>query len=255
VLRGSDAIVAQSINTRDNVRKYHRFPGPIEVIPLGIRQPVVPARSRQVLGLPEGVFLGVTVGRLIPRKRIDLLLRALSRPENATVHLVIIGTGPEMEPLMGLAAHLRLGPRVMFAGHVEEARKWQLLQASDAYLSATMHEGFGLVFLEAMAAGLPIVCPDYGGQTDFLRDGETGFLVPAGDEGALSAAIAGLHQDRSRALSMGRSNLALAPRYRIELCAKAYEQLFARVVQQRVPTQPDEWTVSGLEHSNSVRRP
>ncbi len=228
VLRRSQIVVAQSGNTRDNAYRFYGYRGPIELIPLGIRQPSVEPASRAALGLPEGVFLTVTVGRLIRRKAIDVLLRALSQPDCADVHLAIVGSGPESASLELLAGDLGIAGRVRFLGRLDETRKWQVLRASDAYVSSTMHEGFGLVYLEGMAAGLPVVTPNYGGQVDFLSDGETGFLVPPEDAAALAAAIARLRANPALAAQIGRANLARTPQYRIEHCAEAYERLFER---------------------------
>jgi glycosyltransferase involved in cell wall biosynthesis len=230
VLRNSDAVVAQSTNTRDNVYRFYKYRGPIEIIPLGIRQPEVTRATRDQLGLPRDVFLGVTVGRLVKRKGIDRLLEALARSECSRVHLVVVGDGPEREPLQGLSDGLGLGNRVMFMGRVEEEEKWQILHCADAYLSATLHEGFGLVYLEAMAAGLPIVTADHGGQVDFLRDGETGYLVPAGDTAAMAGAIARLAAHPEMQARLGESNLSRSTLHRIEHCAREYEALFGRVV-------------------------
>jgi len=231
-LRGSSAVVAQSANTSENARKYYGFEGPIEIIPLGIRVPSVTPASRRALGLPDDVFLGVTVGRLVRRKALDLLLRAVAQPQNSSVYLALVGDGPELGSLRTLAAQLGLEERVLFLGRVDEVRKWQILAVSDAYLSSTMHEGFGMVYLEAMASGIPIVTPDHGGQIDFLRDGETGYLAPAGDEGALGSAIARLHRAPEVRTEMGRHNLALAPRFRIERCAASYEALFDGLIRK-----------------------
>ncbi|HEX5385200.1 MAG TPA: glycosyltransferase family 4 protein [Gemmatimonadales bacterium] len=225
VLRGSDRVVAQSSNTRDNVYRYYRYRGPIDIVPLGIRQPEVAPATRRQLGLPEDEFLAVTVGRLVPRKAIGTLLDALALPGGAQVHLVVLGAGPELGALERHAATRGLSERVRFLGWVDEPRKWQILRVADAYLSATMHEGFGLVYLEAMASGLPVITPNHGGQVDFLRDGETGFLVPPGDAERLAAAIGRLRADPALAARMRETNLALAPAHRIEHCAAAYERL------------------------------
>jgi len=229
ILRHSTVVVAQSTNTRDNVYRYYGYRGPIELVPLGIRQPAVEPAARHRLGLPEDVFLAVTVGRLVRRKTLDVLLRALARPVCEGVHLAVVGAGPELDALRSLALELGIADRVIFLGRVDESRKWQVLQASDAYVSSTMHEGFGLVYLEGMAAGLPVVTPNYGGQVDFLRDGETGFLVPPGEVDDLAAAIARLRANRALAARIGRANRERAPQYRIERCAEAYERLFERV--------------------------
>lgn len=172
----------------------------------------------------------MTVGRLVKRKGIDQLLKALTQPGCLEVHLVIVGDGPERQPLMELSHQLGLEARVMFAGRVEETRKWQILDCADAYLSATVHEGFGLVYLEAMTVGLPVVTFDYGGQVDFLRDGETGYLVPAGDTNGLASAIARVAAHPDEAARMGATNLSRAPRHHISTCAGEYEALFQRLI-------------------------
>jgi glycosyltransferase involved in cell wall biosynthesis len=230
VLSRSDAVVAQSTNTRDNTYRYYKYRGPIDVIPLGIRQPTFPPATRAQLGLPTDRFLAVTVGRLVKRKGIDRLLKALTYPGCTDMSLVIVGDGPERQPLLGLSRQLGLGERVMFAGRVEEIRKWQVLQCADVYVSATLHEGFGLVYLEAMAAGLPVITFDHGGQADFLRDGETGYLVPVGDKVGLASAITRLAARPEEAARMRACNTDRARRHRIETCAAEYEALFQRLI-------------------------
>ena len=121
--------------------------------------------------------------------RIEHLIEAMARPECPALHLVIVGTGPEFERLKGVTVRAGLANR-LFTGSVSEERKWQILHSADIYASTTMHEGFGLVYLEAMAAGLPVITCDRGGQVDFLRDGETGFLIPEGSQVALARAFA-----------------------------------------------------------------
>lgn len=229
VLRNSDAVVAQSSNTRENAYRFYPYRGPIEVIPLGIRQPDVPPASRAELGLPEDRFLTITVGRLVKRKGIDQLLHALASPECQGADLIVVGDGPERAGWEQLAAELGLSGRVRFLGRVEEVRKWQLLGCADAYVSSTLHEGFGLVYLEGMAAGLPIVTFDHGGQIDFLRHEETGYLVRMGDTAGLAAAIGRLVSHPQEVERYRRNNLRLAPQHRIEECAQQYEQLLQRV--------------------------
>jgi glycosyltransferase involved in cell wall biosynthesis len=225
VLRRSSVVIAQSNNTRDNVYRYYRYRGPIEIVPLGIRIPEVPVAPRSALGLPAGVFLLVTVGRLVRRKGVDELLRILARPGFDAFHLAVIGTGPELPGLQALSQELGLAARIHFLGRVSEETKWQVLKASDAYVSTTMHEGFGLVYLEGMASGLPIVTYDNGGQTDFLADGVTGRLVPVGQIDAMAAALQSLAADPAAARRIGASNLARAEHHRIETCAAAYERI------------------------------
>jgi glycosyltransferase involved in cell wall biosynthesis len=228
VLDHSDAVVAQSTNTRDNTYRYTGYTGPIELIPLGIRKPDVPPATRAELGLPGG-FLAVTVGRLVSRKGVHHLLDAMARPECEGIHLVIVGAGPELEPLRATADRLGVGPRVMFTGWVDDIRKWQILECADAYLSSTMHEGFGLVYLEAMAAGLPVITSDHGGQVDFLRDEENGYLVRPSDDAAIAHSIGRLLADPEARRRMRATNLRDAQEHRSERCARSYEMLFDRL--------------------------
>lgn len=229
VLNGSDCVVAQSTNTRDNVYRYHRYKGAIEIIPHGIRIPDVPRASRDELGLPPDVFLTVTVGRLIERKAIHELVQTLAAEPCANVHLAVVGAGPLEKALRELVARLGFEERVHFMGFVDENTKWRILSVSDAYVSSTMHEGFGLVYLEAMAAGLPVVTYGNGGQADFLIDGSTGFLVSAGNREALASAIGRLAAVPEEARRMGEANRARADGYRIERCAAMYESLFEKL--------------------------
>lgn len=233
VLRRSAAVIAQSTNTRDNARRFYSFQGPIEVIPLGIRQPRVTPVGRAALGLPSRAFVAITVGRLVRRKGLDTLLRSLAAAASAGVHLVVVGEGPERAGLERIAGELGLNAHVHFVGRVDDERKWQLLQAADAYVSATLHEGFGLVYLEAMTAGIPVITFDHGGQVDFLRDGETGYLVAAGDAAGLTAALRRLAAEPARARAMGEQNRHRAADHRIEACAARYEALFAGLVEER----------------------
>lgn len=233
VLAHSDRVVAQSTNTRDNVYRYYRYRGPIDLIPLGIRHPDVEPATRAELGLPQEAYLAVTVGRLVPRKAVDVLLRALALPGCEDIHLAVVGGGPELPALQRLRNRLGLGARVRFLGRVDETRKWQVLRASDLYISSTMHEGFGLAYLEAMAAGLPVITANEGGQVDFLCQGETGFLVPPGDPGRLAQAVARLRAQPALAARMRHTNLQRSQAHRIEHCAQAYEQLFEDAILAR----------------------
>lgn len=229
ILKRSDEVVAQSDNTRSNAYRYFSHKGPITVIPLGIRFPPPPTVSREELGLPSDRFILVTVGRLVVRKAVDRLLRIVGGLAGRPIRLLVVGAGPELEPLKELADRLRVSNCVEFTGWIDEARKWELLRAADAYVSASLHEGFGLVFLEAMAMGLPVIAPDHGGQVDFLRDGKTGYVTPAGDDEAVSRAIAALMDSPDDVKRMGEENAKRVHRYRAERCAEQYEEVFEKL--------------------------
>lgn len=177
LLMRADAVVGQSSNTLANM---HRFYTPeIEGIriPLGIQRPKIGASSRREYGFKEDEVLLVTIGRLVSRKATNQLILMMEALRKERVRLLIVGTGPQEHILKQESLKRQLGNKIVFMGYVEESEKFRILQMCDLYVSTSQHEGFGLVFLEAMASGLPIICYDQGGQMDFLRDQETGYLV------------------------------------------------------------------------------
>jgi L-malate glycosyltransferase len=122
-------------------------------------------------------ILMATVGRLVPRKAVDQLINMIGRLRKKHVHLLVVGSGPEEQNLRDTAVKLGVSEQVHFYGYVEDCEKYRILGMSDIYVSTSQHEGFCLSYLEAMHGGLPIVCYDYGGHTDFLEDGVTGFMA------------------------------------------------------------------------------
>ena len=236
LLKRADCVVAQSTDTADNARRYYRPERSIEIIPLGIVPLTVKPVPRSALGLGENRFVMVTVGRLVARKNLDDLLHVLAQRAEERDLLVVIGDGPKRAELQALAKSLGLEARIRFEGRVDEERKQQLLAASDAFVSTSEHEGFGLVFLEAMDRGLPVVAYDRGGQRDFLSDGVTGGLVPLRDRNAFAAAIGRLDLDTAYRARCADHNRNAVKKYYIGACAAQYEALFEKVLAQRAHT-------------------
>ncbi len=230
LLRRADRLVGQSRNTLEHVGSFYGVHRPAELIPLGIERPPRAVRSRAAFGLPEDAFVMVTVGRVVARKATTLLVQALKAAARPNTHLLIVGDGPDAEPVRRAAAEAGLARYVHFTGQVSEARKFQALASADIFVSASQHEGFGLVFLEAMAYGLPIICFDHGGQTDFLSSGETGVVVHLNDVGAFTQGIVQLHDSPPLAKRMGETNLTRVEDYFIDKCAQRYEAVFEDAV-------------------------
>lgn len=138
----------------------------------------------------------LTVGRLIPRKGIDLLLRAVARAaaSGTAVDLTVVGSGPEEGRLRTLAGDLGLAPR--WHGFVDQPGLPELYADADVFAFPTLDDPFGIVVLEAAAAGLPVIASPHGGATeDFVRDGINGLVVEPRDTAALAAAIGRLADD------------------------------------------------------------
>jgi glycosyltransferase involved in cell wall biosynthesis len=114
---------------------------------------------------------------------------------------------------------------VQFRGFVPECAKFQLLAAADLFALPSLHEAFGLVYLEAMHCGLPVIAARPGGH----EDGRTGFLVPPDDLDGLASALARLVEDPALRARISAHNLTVAHRFTVRTTAARYESLFARI--------------------------
>lgn len=169
------------------------------------------AAARQRLGWPAGPVL-LTVARVILRKGIDTVLRALPEVRGAfpEVRYVVVGNGPDRAALARLADELRLGACVQFLGVVPEAVKRDAYLASSLYVMPSRPgpegevEGFGISYLEANAHGLAVVGSRAGGIPDAVGDGENGVLVDPHDVAGLARAVIALLGQPDRCRDMAR---------------------------------------------------
>src|SRR5581483_5334889 len=185
--RQATICTAISTDTQRHAQEMHGVDVPITITPIGFAPWMKPAPARAEFGIPEKVPLFVSIGRLIPRKGYGTLLTAWQQLPN--VHIAIAGSGPLEGELREYIEQHNLKDRVHLLGFVSEERKRRLLASADAFISGANHEGFGIVFLEAMHAGLPIIATNEGGQTDFLIEGENALLVPPGASQQIVSAV------------------------------------------------------------------
>lgn len=160
--------------------------------------------------LPMETFLNaVTVGRLVPWKRIDQILEAVSRIRE--LGLVVIGEGPERTRLRKIARDLGVTDRVYFAGRRGKNETLALMAACDLLVLNSTYEGLPHVLLEAMALGVPVVATAVGGTPEVVRDGENGLLLPPADSDALLAALRRLCADDVLRRRLGERGRTRAP--------------------------------------------
>lgn len=153
------------------------------------------------------------VGRLSPEKGIPVLLRAFAKLEGRN-ELRLAGSGFQLEELESLASELGIRDRVQFLGNVDWGGPlFELMRDSDILILPSHTEGLGLVLLEAMSQGLPVVASRVGGIPEIVHHEITGLLFPPGDADALSAALTRLIDDaplrnrlRTNALELARAN-------------------------------------------------
>lgn len=226
LLKSADRLVAQSRNTADNARRLYGVDRAIDLIPLGITPGRVSRMPRGQLGIEPDRFVIATVGRLVARKRLEDLLHILAAMNDPRDLLLVIGDGPKCAEWQALAHQLGVADRVRFTGYVDDNERNTLLAAADLFASTSQHEGFGLVFLEAMDQGLPIIAYDHGGQSDFLQDGRTGALVPFGWRDRFIVALQQLKQSPELRRRCAQFNRQRVRDFYIDRCARLYENLF-----------------------------
>ena len=197
---------------------------------------VDPAVKRKELGLPpDGAIVG-TVGRLVPIKGLEWLLKAAPQvlAQFPQACFVIIGDGPLLGELRQLTSKLGIGLRVVFLGAREDVP--ECLAALDLFVLPSLNEGMGRVLLEAMAVGCPVVATRVGGIPDIVADGTTGLLVPPRDERALAEAILTLLRDRSRRAAYGEAaRRHIDGRFDVETMVRSVERLYDEVWREKHP--------------------
>jgi D-inositol-3-phosphate glycosyltransferase len=215
-------------------------PQQISVVPCGVNiidfspyGPVAPRNGRPRL---------VTVSRLVERKGIDTVLAAMASLPAA--ELIVAGgsdgtelsTDPDYRRLRRTATELGVADRIVFTGGVARGDVPALLRSADVVVCAPWYEPFGIVPLEAMACGVPVIATSVGGLTDTVTDGETGLLVPPRNAAALAAAAGQLLADPRRRAAFGRAGRQRARRwYSWEGVAERTEAVYLRLVPGRPP--------------------
>jgi phosphatidyl-myo-inositol alpha-mannosyltransferase len=209
------------------------FPGDYKVIPNGVdvdrfRRAVPLARWQ------DGPRNLLFVGRFEPRKGLLELLKAyrILRKAGCECRLLVVGTGPLAREAHRYVATRRLRG-VEFLGRVSDAEKAQLYKTADVFVSpATGGESFGIVLLEAMAAGTAIVASDIHGYKGVLRRGREGLLVPPREPKAIAAAIARLLGDDDVREAMARAGQARAAEFSWERVTAKVDDYYGTVIRR-----------------------
>jgi D-inositol-3-phosphate glycosyltransferase len=183
----ADVIIAFTAGEKDDlVNLYGGKPEKIRVIPGGVDlrafHPGDRGEARRELGLLGLGRVLLFAGRLQPIKGLDLLLRAVSfMPDGRGMRLLVVGgnagRADELARLKALAGELGVGDKVAFMGVVAHERMPLFYNAADVCVVPSHHESFGLVAVEALATGTPVVASRVGGLATIVRNGETGYLV------------------------------------------------------------------------------
>ena len=249
ILKHSDALVAESPASKQHmVQEYGVDPARVQIIPCGVDtllfRPQQRQQARRALALPEAVPLVLFVGRLQPLKGLDTLLRAVHpvRQQYPTLQVLIVGGGldagdpheaAELARLRMLAARLDLTPHLAFIKAQPQETLVQYYAAADVFVLPSHYESFGMVALEAMACGTPVVASQVGGLASTVVHERTGLLAPVGDWQAFARAISRMLASPALRDLWGHAGVQRAQTYAWPRVVERNVQLYHRLIRRQ----------------------
>ncbi len=240
VMDAADLIVAATAGEQNQLRElYDVSPGKITIIPPGVDvhhfYPIPSDEAKEAIGISPKEKVALFVGRIEPLKGVDTLLRAMSilkRDCKSFIcpdYLIIIGgdTGreednlsDEMAQLQTLSCDLELNDMVIFLGKRGQDTLPYYYSAAEVVVMPSHYESFGMVALEAMACGTPVIASRVGGLAYLVKDGETGYFVPAQDPEALAGKLRSLFVDHELRKMLGDQAASYAKEFSWEIITK-----------------------------------
>jgi phosphoheptose isomerase len=228
IVAEADAIIAECPQDKsDLMRLYNADPSRIVIIPCGFdpgeMEPVDKAVARAELGIPMEERVVLQLGRMVPRKGVENVIRGFARLDSGirTRLLVVGGESEEPDPaltpeigrLQGIAEEEGVADRVTFTGRRGRDALRTYYGAADVFVTTPWYEPFGITPVEAMACGRPVIGAEVGGIKYTVVDGETGYLVPPKDPEALAERLGELLQNPALLKRLGRQALQRANNY------------------------------------------
>jgi D-inositol-3-phosphate glycosyltransferase len=227
---------------------YKADPNKMVVIPPGVDvshfYPIPADEAKSFVGLKPEERMILFVGRIEPLKGVDTLIEAMAclqlKESHRPVHLAIIGGDPtaspeqmtvEMARLQKLCEVLGLDQSVVFLGKRDQDKLPYYYSAAEVLVMPSHYESFGMVALEAMACGTPVIASEVGGLAYLVRDGETGFTIPAEEPDMLCEKLSWLLNDAELHATMSRKAAAYAQDYAWEKIAKQIVGVYQELVQ------------------------
>ena len=227
--RGTEEHLARGIG---RPAQFRTVPSGVPTAELRARAPLR-AAARAALGVPADAFVVIGLGRLVPVKGFDVLVRALPALVAAvpTARVLLVGDGPERPALEAQAAALQVGDHLRITGAAADVVPW--LAASDVLAAPSRNEGMGRALVEAMALGVPVVAAAVGGIPTVVSDGECGRLVPAEDAPALAAALGALGRDEALCGKLGAAAVRRAEAFSTGVARAAMREIYDELAREK----------------------
>jgi len=247
VLGRANRVVVATLAELTQLRFLYKANGNMVVIPPGVDvshfYPIPSDEAKTFIGLKPEDRMVLFVGRIEPLKGVDTLIQAMSclqlSEAHRPVHLAIIGGDPsasseemtaEMTRLQKLCDDLAVGQTVVFLGKRDQDKLPYYYSAAEVLVMPSLYESFGMVALEAMACGTPVIASEVGGLAYLVRDGETGFTIPDSEPEMLCEKISWLLNDPVLHATMSQHAVEYAQDYAWEKIAKQIVEVYEALV-------------------------
>jgi D-inositol-3-phosphate glycosyltransferase len=257
VIEGADIIVAATSSEKSQLETlYGANPQKIVIIPPGVDvshfYPIPPDEAKAFVGTPTNEQMILFVGRIEPLKGVENLMRAIALMRQRGVsceiphYLIVIGGDPdsdeqkmtaEMARLKQLCGELNICDMILFIGKRSQDILPYYYSAAELLVMPSHYESFGMVALESMACGTPVVASRVGGLAYLVQDGINGYSVPDGDIETLSDQITLLLREPAHRQMLGRQAVAYAQDYAWEKIARRMSDLYHNLLHPQ--HQPD----------------
>jgi len=232
-LKTADAIVTNSAYTRRDFAQLAPWLSRATVIMVGVD---VASAERAAPTIRERPYVFCAARLTLREKAVDVLISAFRAvaEDYPELDLLIAGSGPDADKLEKLAREIGLGGRIHFLGTVPRAEMWGLFKGALFFaMPSRRPEGLGLVFLESMACGRPVIGTNSGGTPEAVSSGETGFLLERNEPTELALAMRRMLEDPEAREAMGRRAYEAALLHSWSHVAESYLRLFRSCVEQR----------------------
>jgi len=248
ILDRADRIVVATLAELTQLRFLYKVnERKLVIIPPGVDTghfyPIPPDEAKQYLGLNPEDRMVLYVGRIEPLKGVSTLIEAMSclkfKDKSGPVHLAIIGGEPDVTPeemstemahLQKLSDDLAMDQTVVFLGKRGQNTLPYYYSAAEVLVMPSHYESFGMVALEAMACGTPVIASDVGGLGFLVQDGETGYTVPDGEPDKLCEKLTLLLGDQTLREKMGQRAVEVAQSYDWEKVAKQIVDVYEGLI-------------------------
>jgi D-inositol-3-phosphate glycosyltransferase len=250
VLSEIDKLIVATTDEKDNLQTlYSAPPDIIEIIPPGVDTthfyPIPVDEAKEFIGIPENEKMILFVGRIEPLKGVDTLIKAISQLQRADIlskcphYLFVIGGDPdtdwdkmneEMRRLQDLCNELGVGDLVIFLGKRDQDSLQYYYSAAEMLVMPSHYESFGLVALESMACGTPVIATQVGGLQHLVQDQETGFTIPNDNPDALEEKITVLICKPELREKMSQNSISYAQSFSWDMIIKILIETFEKTI-------------------------